>query len=366
MRRKLSYILSSVLLLIVNQLFANDGAFRGSGGSLIPITDSSISVTKEVLRITRFNEDFVKVDVYYEFFNAGEGKEILIGFEAISPFGDVSTVPSNGEHPYITNFTVNVNDSILSYKVAIVVDSVYYANGAFKEVNEYSKDVLENRMFVEFFYVYHFKCKMKKGRNVIRHTYTQQLSSSVCAWYSFDYVLSAAARWQGGVIEDFTLIIDMGENQQYNIAQGFFKDVSGWSSLSESILKMVKTDEEYIGNHLHCLIASGALTFKKQNFVPNAELRIESFRGWCYKNIFDYKHDKLPKTMAMWNLVGKPIDSLSKTILRNLPFAIQGYIFKNIAVQKYYEGVAWYKPNPAYQAKLEELSTEEQEWVLKW
>ena len=70
--------------------------------------------------------------------------------------------------------------------------------------------------------------------------------------------------------------------------------------------------------------------------------------------------------MAMWNLVGKPIDSLSKTILRNLPFAIQGYIFKNIAVQKYYEGVAWYKPNPAYQAKLEELSTEEQEWVLKW
>ena len=366
MRRKLSHILSFVFLLITNPIFANDGSFRGSGGNLIPITDSSISVTKEVLRVTRFNEDFVKVDVYYEFFNAEEEKEILIGFEAISPSGDVSTLPSYGEHPYITNFTVNVNDSILNYKVAIVADSVYYANGVFKEVNKDREDVLENRMFVEFFYVYYFKCKMKKGRNIIRHTYTQQLSSSVCAWYSFDYVLSAASRWQGGVIEDFTLIIDMGENQQYNIAQGFFKDVSAWSSHSESILKMVKTDEEYIGNHLHCLIASGALTFKKQNFIPNAELRIESFRGWCYKNTFDYKHDMLPKTMAMWNLVGKPIDSLSRVILRNLPFAIRGYVFKNKAIQNYYQNLAWYIPKPAYKAKLKELSTEAQEWVLKW
>ena len=132
MRRLLRIQFWLLLLVSCPSLYANDGAFRGSGGNLIPIIDSSVSVQKEILTITRVNERFVEVDVYYEFLNEGEAKELLIGFEAMSPSGDVTTLPKGGEHPYISGFTVRVNDAIIGYKVSMVRDTAYFQNGVFK------------------------------------------------------------------------------------------------------------------------------------------------------------------------------------------------------------------------------------------
>ena len=48
--------------------FANDGVFYAAGNQLIPITETDISVKKEVLTINRVG-DHLEVIVYYEFFN---------------------------------------------------------------------------------------------------------------------------------------------------------------------------------------------------------------------------------------------------------------------------------------------------------
>ena len=47
---------------------ANDGVFYASGNQLIPITETDISVKKEVLTLNRVG-DHLEVTVYYEFFN---------------------------------------------------------------------------------------------------------------------------------------------------------------------------------------------------------------------------------------------------------------------------------------------------------
>ena len=54
--------------------FANDGVFYASGNQLIPITETDISVKKEVLTINRVG-DHLEVTVYYEFFNPVGEKE---------------------------------------------------------------------------------------------------------------------------------------------------------------------------------------------------------------------------------------------------------------------------------------------------
>ena len=55
-----------------------------------------------------------------------------------------------------------------------------------------------------------------------------------------------------------------------------------------------------------------------------------------------------------------------RRILKNLPFAYRGYIFKNKELQDYFESTEWYLPNPEYNGDMEALSTEEKKWVEFW
>lgn len=229
MKRRGRYTLLFLVLVLGLNLKANDGAYMGSGGNLIPISDSTISVTKEILSFIRIDAETVEVDVYYEFFNEGKEKEMLIGFEAMSPYGDANFYPKNGQHPYISGFTVQVNETYLQHKVAIVEDTTYFKNGTINGISSVKAiQLAENTDNVAFFYVYYFKCTMKKGKNIIKHTYRQTMSSSVADHYSIDYVLTAANRWKGGAIEDFTLILDMGSEQRFSIRKSFFDTIDGW------------------------------------------------------------------------------------------------------------------------------------------
>jgi Ca2+-binding RTX toxin-like protein len=81
--KKAFFLLLAVLAFIGAK--ANDGVYYASGNQLIPINETDISVKKEVLTITRVG-DHVEVTVYYEFFNPGKPKDLLVGFEAPAPY----------------------------------------------------------------------------------------------------------------------------------------------------------------------------------------------------------------------------------------------------------------------------------------
>ena len=119
--------LLTMLFLVVWALSAsaNDGVFYAAGNQLIPIVETDISVKKEVLSIVR-QGDYAIIDVNYEFFNPTKTKTLLVGFEAPSPY-NANFSDYRDSHPFISDFTVNMNGKDLPYKVALVKnDSIYY------------------------------------------------------------------------------------------------------------------------------------------------------------------------------------------------------------------------------------------------
>ena len=257
---------------------ANDGAYYGSGNQLIPIAETNISVTKEVLRLKKMG-DFVEVSVYYEFENPSEAKTLLVGFEAMRPSGDLKTVGDNAsEHPYMRNFSVKMNGKPLSYQVAHVADTLYEQQGSIRQMDLATYERALNEEYADFFYVYHFNAPFKKGKNVIEHCYKFDLSSGVVDRYFFEYVLTAAKRWANKQIDDFTLEVDMGDFEEFYIIKSFFDKATDWQLDGKGVIKNVPASGDFIINKaaLKFYIQNGKLVFKKRNFKPRGELYLES------------------------------------------------------------------------------------------
>lgn len=109
----LSFCLSFFVLLLVSQYsIANDAEFHSGADTIFPLQENNISLEKEILKIKQL-ENTWNVDVYFEFFNPGEAKELLIGFVTPPPEGDPGPEESWSQKPLgygITDFQVKVNN----------------------------------------------------------------------------------------------------------------------------------------------------------------------------------------------------------------------------------------------------------------
>lgn len=364
----MNFIKHSLLALLTPlTAFANDGAFYAKGNHLIPMYETDISVKKEILTVKRINKNQVKIDVYYEFYNPLKEKTVEVGFEAASPTGDVNGTPVNGQHPYMKGFNVNLNNQTIPYSVAIVNDSVYYKKRKFisKKLSTVLKEI-DNINEVNFFYVYHFKALFKNGHNILKHSYTLDLSNGVMYRYYFEYVLTAAKRWANGQIDDFTLKIDMGELEEFYIYNSFYNDNKEW--LINGIGKSEPTDAGSVNavenDASWFCIRNGNILFKKNNFKPNGELTLLAIRHFNHtKDDFNYKEDDLPYAIDDQDNIGVALNDTSFKILQNLPFARRGYVFSNPILKAYYEKQQWYIADPLYKPKIEALTKKEKNWL---
>jgi YARHG domain len=353
--------------------YANDGSFRVEGNQLIPMYETDISVKKEILTIKRLNTNHAIIDVYYEFFNPKEDKELEVGFEAYSPMGDVDPRPVNGRHPYINRFSVIINGENINYKVAIVSDSLYFKNGKYK--TRRTEDILKEDLDIDnpgFFYVYHFRALFKKGLNIIHHNYVVELSSSVSEDYSLSYVLTAAGRWANRQIDDFTLNIDMGDFQDLSIEPTFFKNPGDWQISGRGKQSIRRsTDTKYEKDMPEFFVQKGMLSFQKKNFKPMDEFHMHAYNSYFFgvtdeankHTGFDSKLDALPFSIKDQDQIGNPANDLSKTILKNLPYARRGYIFKNPELKAFYSRQSWYLRDPAYIPEQNQLTEKEKIWL---
>jgi hypothetical protein len=365
--------LFTFLMLAVIIAFANDGVFHMNGNQLIPITETDISVKKEILTITRTKDNMIEVHVYYEFFNPKDGKDLLVGFEAMSPSGDADVTPINGGHPYMKNFTVQLNKEQLQHDVAIVKTEKYFVNNSFvsHDTQKIINEIGDNTNYADFFYVYYFNAHFKPGLNIIEHTYTFHVSGAIDLGLYFQYVLTAARRWANQQIDDFTLIIDMGEFETFYIAAVFFENADDWTIEGEGT-KFDRSEYELYFSEDPCAqfhIRKGRIVFHQKDFYPKYELFL--FTGTYYNydedEKFDFSTDYLPFPLRYQDNIPEPANVLSKSILRNLPFARRGYVFQNKYIKTYYETmVDWYVPDPDYTATMESLTPEERAFVEKY
>ena len=378
--------------------WANDGVFYAEGNQLIPISETDIRVQKEILTINR-NGDKIEVNVYYEFFNPGAEKEVLVGFEADA----CGTDPRNSfpQHPAISNFKVVMNGQTLGFDIAhvdihydengIKVATNYYIDGQIQVMPlEQIEKELEEMEAPETIcdYVYHFNAKFRSGLNIIQHTYDFDISSRQVysgpeyEGYSdfFPYILTAANRWANNQIDDFTLIINMGDRTSFHISPTFYYSASQWTFLGKgrTSLNTIKEAKEYVQFH----VIQGSIQFHQENFHPKGELGISDlytdfdFRGQgaLPQNILEtVKRKLLPLRLTPYYLERDksetPYNNYTpeqRRILKNLPFAYRGYIFKDKTLQEFFESSLWYIPDPDYVADVQLLTPDEQAWVEFW
>ena len=375
-----------ILLLMVLSLIgakANDGVYFTSGNQLIPITETEISVKKEVLDITR-QDQMIHVHVYYEFFNPGNEKTLLVGFEALPPGGawDITEEEYKRltDHPYIHDFTVYLNGERLNYQVSHVEsdETGYYHNGKFDELSKQRElelgretDFSEN---IPYLFVYHFNATFKKGLNIVEHTYVFNESTYVGAEYDFDYVLTAANRWANNQIDDFTLNVDMGELESFAIRPTFFKSASEWTI--KGVGRQSNGGELYNDNPMFHM-QQGGISYHKKNFHPEGELEIYQLDRnmmlmWSENNNnkevmnaakMQYAH------LRVWIFEERNDLALTKEekrIMKNIPFAYRGHVFKDKGLKAFFESTEWYIPNPDYMDDMDQMSKDEREWIEYW
>lgn len=61
-----------------------------------------------------------------------------------------------------------------------------------------------------------------------------------------------------------------------------------------------------------------------------------------------------------------PKNEYESKIVRNLPYAIRGYIFHDKKVQEFYESMNWYVADKNYRPDSLKLSESEQQWIDQW
>src|SRR5688500_15995888 len=106
----------SIIIILISScltVHANDGAFYASGGTLIPLKETSIQLKKEILTLTRSGQ-YMQVDIYFEFYNPSGPKELTVGFVTPPATGDVNDVEES--HPHVFNFKVMLDNALLPFK----------------------------------------------------------------------------------------------------------------------------------------------------------------------------------------------------------------------------------------------------------
>ncbi len=385
------------LLLVLSAMSAkaNDGVYYTKGTQLVPLTETDISVRKEVLTISIGDDGFAHVDVYYEFWNPGkEVKRVLMGFEADPSYNDDWKFYPSGVHPRIKDFTIEMNGRRLSYGNAPCVALGKQAGAHGLERIDTTKRyyVFDNNMLYEegfnaeegdnykagiaFAYVYYFNADFQPGLNKVHHTYTYRMSWMVGVPYIVDYKLSPAARWANGRIDDFTLVI-----RADNTAKNFFipEEVFPGAEfcVSEGMGK-IRRHKLYSEPAQEFTLRNGAVTLHLQNFTPKKELRISGAGLDCCYNVDTeggaslflagaYDRSRVVIMFSEEWMEGMKVvpedKAFQKRVLRNLPYAHRGHVFKDARLKKFFESLWWYMPNPAYKDSTDDFTPVDFEYI---
>lgn len=353
---------------------ANDGAYYVSGNQLVPLQETDISIRKEVLTIYLQDGAFARVDVYYEFWNPGTTeKHLLMGFEAGPLYNESGLFQPELGHPNINGFTVEMNGQRLNIKNAPYLPNhqldpkkryyVHYESGMLYEESNWDVDNDEPKDWeagIEFSYVYSFDAVFKPGLNVVHHTYSYRMSELNTLPFLLSYNLTPAARWAGGTIGDFSLVVRAEKTAKHFaipepvIPGAEIKVTEGFGKTRTFKAKNYYTND-YGGDEVQwCEVAlrNGAVCFHKKDFHPEEELFIEGMGAWG--DTLGSSYDRSSEVFLWYyesvyleDAQGKEKEFLMR-VMHNLPYAHRGRVFKDRKLQEYFESLWWYMPDPNY------------------
>lgn len=295
--RKIILIITAIIF-STNIASANDGVYFTSGSFLVPVKETDISAKKEILTITICKDGYANVDVDYTFFNnSNENKSVVMAFEARPPYNVGETLHRDGKHPFISNFTVEMNGASIAHRNGIVALDFIEGKGwetglrpldmtRWKGVGEVPDSILpfENAIYnealdsaINYAYAYYFDATFNPGENKVHHTYRYKMSYSVGSKFDIYYWLTPVTRWANGQVDDFTLKVNTEEFMTEDIvmADSLFK--ASEFAMQQKVAPIYHIKREYEGSGIFTTISSeNALEWHSINFSPNDDLCIES------------------------------------------------------------------------------------------
>ena len=393
MKKGMKTLMTGLFWLVALLANANDGVFYVNGNQIVPLKETDIAVTKEVLTITIGNDEFARVDVQYEFTNRGKVKTIDVGFEAAGPYDPGYNGTSfnwAGKHPHIFDFTVEMNGMILPIRNYVMKESseeeaadftpldrnvwVYEDDDDCGSLRKKNTDKFES---TDFSYAYCFKAEFKEGKNLVHHTYRYRMSSAVDEQFSIPYWLMPAMRWANHQIDDFTLRI-----KTENTAKHFCMTVDDtWYTkqwkLTSGTGKVRTVISPWAGgsDYVEFSLRNGTYEWHANNFRPKQNIRIVSPECVLRSAGEDFKlgqyYDRNSSIIAPFGIeydMGEELyngttDGIpNKQILRNLPYADRGYVFKDAKLKAYFSKIWWYMPDPNWKQDTSDFT--ESDWNL--
>lgn len=351
-----NYLIVLFLCLSGFAVHANDGVFYARGNTLIPVKETVVRMDKEVLSLKQDGKD-VLVKVEFDFFNPGPEKTETVGFVTPPAAGDFDE--REAQHPQIRDFTVLVNGKSIEYKVFRMEGSGFHLNDGIANGDDF---------------IYHFPTTFKHGLNKVIHTYKFRASESVDIEYDVDYRLTTGTQWAGGKIGDFTLNIEMEANTYFSFP---------WSFQENGVAADWKIDGTgRMGNSKNGLfeismrsarIVEGKLTFHQKDFRPEQDLFVliipfyNSLSMWT-DNGQSHDFQKLYEYLMPYSVDDLDFAKLNNEelrLLRNFPYAWEGYAFKSADLDKYFRKFNWYVPIPDKSIDQIKISSEMMRMVEK-
>ena len=369
----------------------NDGVFFVNGSHIEPVHETDISVEREVLTITIGDDNYAYVDVDYTFRNNGKEKTVTVGFEADTPYnGDELIDFKNPVHPYIKDFTVTMNGVSLPYHNYLVgttwdeekphslepLDTTLWRpteecdNDSLNEMwDALSKELLYNVKTYQdttFACAYCFDAVFKPGLNRVRHTYRYLMSQTVGNIYEIPYWLTPAMRWAGGEIADFTLRI-----KAENTAKHFCIDDSLFSAAKPVIAKgkgKTRYTNYYDTKIREVTLRNGTVEWHCYNFVPSDDINIYSadlmltFNEKSTVGCFYDRSERFHPIVPNYFCEPGELTAKQRRIIRNLPYASRGYVFKDASLRSYFNSQWWYMPDASWNGSTDDFLPNE--WKL--
>lgn len=360
-------IFALFILILPSFLFANDGVFYASGNTLVPLQETQVELRREVLKFFVVDHEFMHVKIDFEFFNPGAARTLTVGFVTPPADGDVSD--EEQKHPFVSNFTVNVNGKIIAFKIKKMNETSFKMGDAEREGDDF---------------VYYFPVTFKSGLNRIRHTYRFRGSSGVELQRAFDYQITTGKRWANKQIDDFEMQIHL-DNGVFAIPASFQADgkLAEWKIVGDGVVEdqtrqWFSSDEPRVRMvHLN----KGYLLLKEKNFKPDTDIFFGEYNWgagwastWCDFGQECFEPDALEKVVKFFDLnpyegyEDEDFSSLNKKELkyvRNYFYAVRGLAFKNAELKNFYSQFFWYKPNESMRADNIQLSKAESVFIAK-
>ena len=200
----------------------------------------------------------------------------------------------------------------------------------------------------------HYKCSTSSS---VMNSYEFEYILSTAKQWKGGEIKDFRLNFDMGEFADFILVNSFFNNLKYWRA-------SNGKIIEE---KNIDPDYGEEINTTHFYLRDGKASFYRNNFIPESTIRLYSIRN-IDGGIFDKTEDKLnykisfkPKYPSFGYFFAKDFKSLK--ILKNLPFARRGASFKTKFISNYYKHIPWYEKNPKYKPSLESLTDTERVWL---